>query len=104
MLKKGLVLIVFLSSIVWANGLKNFADGVVSVKESGGAISTRDRTVLFGGGYTMKTPNIRLTPFNVTAPSLKAGCGGIDMVFGSLGFLNKEQFVKFAENILKAPL
>lgn len=102
MLKKGLVLIVFLSSIVWANGLKNFADGVVSVKESGGAISTRDRTVLFGGGYTMKTPNIRLTPFNVTAPSLKAGCGGIDMVFGSLGFLSKDQFVKFAENILKA--
>ena len=102
MLKKGLVLIVFLSSIVWANGLKNFADGVVSVKESGGAISTRDRTVLFGGGYTMKTPNIRLTPFNVTAPSLKAGCGGIDMVFGSLGFLNKEQFVKFAEGIMAA--
>ena len=98
MFKKVLFLTIFLSSIVWANGLKNFADGVVSVKESGGTISTRDRTVLFGGGYTMKTPNIRLTPFNVTAPSLKAGCGGIDMVFGSLGFLNKEQFVRSEEH------
>lgn len=82
--------------------LKNFADGVVSVKESGGTISTKDRTVLFGGGYTMKTPNIKLTPFSVQAPSIKAGCGGIDMVFGSLGFLDKEQFVKFAEGIMAA--
>lgn len=36
MFKKVLFLTIFLSSIVWANGLKNFADGVVSVKESGG--------------------------------------------------------------------
>src|SRR5574344_763290 len=82
--------------------LKNFADGVVNVKENFGAISTRDRTVLFGGGYTMKVPNVTLTPFQVKAPSLKAGCGGIDMVFGSLGFLDKEQFVKFAEGIMAA--
>lgn len=82
--------------------LKNFADGVVNVKENFGAISTRDRTVLFGGGYTIKVPNIKLTPFAIQAPSLKSGCGGIDMVFGSLGFLNKEQFVKFAEGIMAA--
>lgn len=50
----------------------------------------------------MKVPNVTLTPFQVKAPSLKAGCGGIDMVFGSLGFLDKEQFVKFAEGILAA--
>jgi len=54
--------------------LKSFADGVVSVKQSGGVISTNDRTILFGGGYTVKVPNIRLTPFAIQAPSLKAGC------------------------------
>jgi len=96
------LILVFLMLDFAEASLKSFADGVVSVKQSGGAISTNDRTILFGGGYTLKVPNIKLTPFAIQAPSLKAGCGGIDMVFGSLGFLDKEQFVKFAEGILAA--
>lgn len=82
--------------------LKSFADGVVSVQDGAGTYSTQDRTILYGGGYTMRVPNITLTPFNVKAPSLRAGCGGIDMVFGSLGFLNADYFVKFAEGIMAA--
>ena len=101
MLVRSILLFFLLLSGLQAS-LKNFADGVVSVKESGGTINTNDRTVLFGGGYTVKVPNIKLTPFAIQAPSLKAGCGGIDMVFGSLGFLDKEQFVKFAEGIMAA--
>ncbi|MDD3056171.1 MAG: conjugal transfer protein TraH [Aliarcobacter sp.] len=101
MMKK--IFLIICLTISFSNAsLKNFADGVVSVKESGGTLNTNDRTVLFGGGYTMKVPNIKLTPFAVKAPSIKAGCGGIDMVFGSLGFLDKEQFVKFAEGIMAA--
>ncbi len=100
-MKKIIITIALLVSFSNAS-LKDFADGVVNVKESGGTINTRDRTILYGGGYTMKVPNVTLTPFQVKAPSLKAGCGGIDMVFGSLGFLDKEQFVKFAEGILAA--
>jgi|GEM_PF-2504139 len=97
-----ILILVFLMLDFAEASLKSFADGVVSVKQSGGVISTNDRTILFGGGYTLKVPNIKLTPFAIQAPSLKAGCGGIDMVFGSLGFLDKEQFVKFAEGILAA--
>ena len=100
-MKKIIITIALLVSFSNAS-LKDFADGVVNVKESGGTINTRDRTILYGGGYTMKVPNVTLTPFQVKAPSLKAGCGGIDMVFGSLGFLDKEQFVKFAEGIMAA--
>ncbi|WP_418180600.1 conjugal transfer protein TraH [Aliarcobacter lanthieri] len=100
-MKKIIIAIALLLSFSNAS-LKDFADGVVNVKESGGTINTRDRTILYGGGYTIKVPNVTLTPFQVKAPSLKAGCGGIDMVFGSLGFLDKEQFVKFAEGIMAA--
>lgn len=85
-----------------AGGMSDFANGVVKVRDGAGTYSTRDRTILYGGGYTMKIPSVSLTPFAVKSPSLKAGCGGIDMVFGSLGFLDKEQFVKFAKGIMAA--
>lgn len=99
---KKIFLLIFLVFSFTHASLKKFADGVIEVQEDSNVISTRDRTILFGGGYTLKTPNITLTPFAIKSPSLKSGCGGIDMVFGSLGFLNKEQFVKFAENIMAA--
>ena len=100
-MKKIILITILLFSFLNAS-LKDFADGIVNVKESGGSLKTNDRTILYGGGYTIKVPNVTLTPFAIKAPSLKAGCGGIDMVFGSLGFLDKEQFVKFAEGIMAA--
>ncbi|MCT7910348.1 conjugal transfer protein TraH [Arcobacter lacus] len=100
-MKKIILITILLFSFSNAS-LKDFADGVINVKESGGSLKTNDRTVLYGGGYTIKVPNVTLTPFAIKAPNLKAGCGGIDMVFGSLGFLDKDQFVKFAEGIMSA--
>lgn len=89
-----------LSLSLFGAGMSDYADGIIQVKDSAGIISTNDRTLLYGGGYTLKVPNVQLTPFSIQSPSIKAGCGGIDMVFGSLGFLDKEQFVKFAEGII----
>jgi conjugative transfer pilus assembly protein TraH len=89
-----------LSSNLFGGGMSDYASGVIQVEDSAGVISTSDRTLLYGGGYTLKVPNVQLTPFSIQAPNIKAGCGGIDMVFGSLGFLDKEQFVKFAEGII----
>lgn len=98
------IICILLLSFLLANGsgMSDFADGIIQVKEGSGQYSTKERTLLYGGGYTMKVPNLTLTPFSLKAPDIKAGCGGIDMVFGSLGFLDKEQFVKFAEGIMAA--
>ncbi len=82
-------------------GIKDYADGIIEMHNPSKKITTRDRTILYGGGYTYKVPNIQLTPFNVQAPKINAGCGGIDFTFGSLSFLGKEQIVKFGKNILK---
>lgn len=90
------------ASSLYAGGMSDYANGIIQVQDKAGTISTRDRTLLYGGGYTLKVPNVQLVPFSVQAPNIKAGCGGIDMVFGSLGFLDKEQFVKFAEGIMAA--
>lgn len=82
--------------------LREFARSMVLHEDKAGTIKTEDRTILYGGGYSYRAPNVTLTPFNVKAPSVKAGCNGIDLAFGSISFLDKDQFVKFAEGILAA--
>lgn len=82
--------------------LRDFARSMVLHEDKAGTIKTEDRTILYGGGYSYRAPNVTLTPFNVKAPSMKAGCNGIDLAFGSISFLDKDQFVKFAEGILAA--
>lgn len=82
--------------------LRDFAKSMVLHEDKAGTIKTEDRTILYGGGYSYRVPNVTLTPFNVKAPSMKAGCNGIDLAFGSISFLDKDQFVKFAEGILAA--
>ncbi len=82
--------------------LREFARSMVLHEDKAGTFKTEDRTILYGGGYSYRAPNVTLTPFNVKAPSVKAGCNGIDLAFGSISFLDKDQFVKFAEGILAA--
>lgn len=98
-MNKILIIILIIGNLLNAN-MEDFANSVIEVREKEGSIKLEDRVVLYGGGYTLKTPNITLTPFTVIPPKINSGCGGIDMVFGSLGFLNKEHFIKFAEGIM----
>lgn len=103
-MKKYLTISIFVS-IVSTNlycDMKDFANGVIEVYNPAKKISSKDRTLLYGGGYTLKVPNVKLTPFSIQAPKINAGCGGIDLTFGSLSFLSKDQFVKFVEGIMSA--
>lgn len=63
------------------------------------AYNTQTMGVVTGGGMVWKTPQRNFTPFSVTPPSLKAGCGGIDFFLGAFGMANKEQFVQFLRNV-----
>ena len=63
------------------------------------AFQTATMNGLTGGGIVWKTPQRNFTPFYVTPPSLKAGCGGIDFFLGAFGMANKEQFVQFLRNV-----
>lgn len=58
------------------------------------AYNTQTMGVISGGGIVWKTPVKTFTPFSVTPPHLKAGCGGIDAFLGSFGFVNKDEFVQ----------
>lgn len=41
-----------------------------------------------------------LNPFYLQAPSLKTGCGGIDLFMGGMSFIHGQQLINFAQNIM----
>jgi conjugative transfer pilus assembly protein TraH len=55
--------------------------------------------VITGGGIVYKAPQRNFQPYYFTPPSLKAGCGGIDVFLGSFGLPSKSEFVAFMRNI-----
>lgn len=74
-------------------------DAIVEVN-TGKTIKTDEGTILYGGGLQMRAPTVNLQPFSVTAPSIKAGCGGIDLTFGALSYLNVDQIVAMLEGMM----
>ena len=62
-------------------------------------VAAQTRHVFSGGGITYRAPRQSYNLFSATGPSLKAGCGGIDLYSGSFSFINKDQFVQMLNNI-----
>lgn len=62
-------------------------------------VAAQSRHVFSGGGITYRAPRQTYNLFSATAPSLRAGCGGIDLYAGSFSFINRDQFVQMLNNI-----
>lgn len=56
--------------------------------------NTARRGVISGGSLFIKSPAKRTNFLSATAPSISAGCGGIDIYGGSFSFINKDQFIE----------
>ena len=56
-------------------------------------------TVYSGGSLYMRTPVRNYQLATVTPPSIKGGCGGIDLFAGSFSFINKEQLTALLRNV-----
>jgi conjugative transfer pilus assembly protein TraH len=56
-------------------------------------------TTFSGGSLYMRTPLRNYQILSFTPPSLRAGCGGIDVHAGSFSFINAEQFTALLQNI-----
>jgi conjugative transfer pilus assembly protein TraH len=63
------------------------------------AYQTGSMGVVTGGSLVFRSPQKTFQPFYFTPPSLKAGCGGIDVFLGAFGLANRAQFVQFLRNI-----
>ena len=59
------------------------------------------RNYLSGGGFRARWENNRDFMFGVTKPSISAGCGGIDLLNGSFGFLDGDYLLQKLQNMAK---
>lgn len=65
----------------------------------GQTVQSQAGTYITGGSAVWRVPQKTFTPFQFQAPSIKAGCGGIDFFAGSFGFANSAEFVTYLRNI-----
>jgi len=52
-----------------------------------------------GGGVWTRFKNKQVNPVNIQLPSVKAGCGGIDIFGGSFSFINTDQIVAMLKGV-----
>ena len=73
--------------------------GALGNVTSPGAFRGQAMNLYTGGSLFMRAPGKNYPLVNAQLPSLKAGCGGIDIFGGSFSFINKSQFVSVLQNI-----
>jgi len=78
----------------------NFLDGAVIEYDKPVSVKGKEMTTLGGGGIRVRWEDQTYALVNAVPPSLKMGCGGIDINLGSLGLLNFNQFGKLFEALM----
>jgi len=64
-----------------------------------GAFRGQAMNLYTGGSLMMRAPGRNYPLINTQLPSMRAGCGGIDIYGGAFSFINKQQFIALLRNI-----
>ncbi|WP_457641297.1 conjugal transfer protein TraH [Persephonella sp.] len=103
-MRKFILLLILAVSFSAKADIQTFLNNAVIEIENPTSIQTYTHNVYFGGGFHLRTPRVNFQPFQVVAPSIKAGCGGIDITFGAFSYFNKEYLVDFVKKtVAQAP-
>lgn len=78
------------------------ASGATVNMTPGGVYEGQSSNVLTGGGFTYRVPNRSFNPVTFSPPSFNAGCGGIDLYLGAMGFPSSAEMTAFLRNIGQA--
>jgi conjugative transfer pilus assembly protein TraH len=73
--------------------------GALGNVTSPGAFRGQAMNLYTGGSLMMRTPGRNYPLATAQLPSLRAGCGGIDIYGGAFSFINKQQFIALLRNI-----
>jgi conjugative transfer pilus assembly protein TraH len=73
--------------------------GVLGNVTTPGAFRGQAMNLYTGGSLMMRAPGRNYPLATVQLPSLRAGCGGIDLYGGAFSFINKQQFIALLQNI-----
>ena len=66
---------------------------------SSGVLQSGALNTVTGGGFVWRQPRREFVPFSVTPPSLKAGCGGIDLFLGAFSIPSRDEFLSFLRSV-----
>jgi hypothetical protein len=77
-----------------------FLDNAIIEYDKPVRVRGKEMDTLGGGGIRIRWEDQTYALVNVVPPSLKIGCGGIDINLGSLGLLNFDQFGKLFEALM----
>jgi len=79
---------------------RQFLDGAIMEYDKPVRVNGKEMTTFGGGGIRVRWEDRSYALINAVPPSLKMGCGGIDINLGSLGLLNFDQFGKLFEALM----
>jgi len=80
-------------------GLK-FLDGAIIEYDKPVSVKGKEMTTFGGGGIRIRWEDQTYAVINAVPPSLKIGCGGIDINLGALGLMNFDQFGQLFEALM----
>lgn len=81
--------------------LNNFFNDLGGAGNAGGpaAYAGQSAGYFTGGGLWTRFPQRSVNPVNLQLPSIKAGCGGIDVFGGSFSFINGDEFIAMLKGV-----
>ena len=89
----------FLNAESQALGMQNFVNQMF-IASSGATAAGSGNGVTYSGGYfEARTPLSGANVIAFTPPDISAGCGGINLFFGSFHFINGQEFVALLREI-----
>jgi len=88
------------AGLSFGGGIEEFLDSLTVELSAPQSIEAQKRGYYLGGGVSYSAPRGTFQPFRVVPPSVRSGCGGIDIAFGSFSYLKPEYFVEFAKQVI----
>lgn len=84
-----------------ADFLNDFFDdaGSLTNVQKASMTTVQGMTTFSGGGLNVRSRDYQMRLLSVTPPSLKTGCNGIDMTWGSVGAADAQQIIDFVKHI-----
>jgi conjugative transfer pilus assembly protein TraH len=80
-----------------SNMFKNY--GFSTSATNPGAYMAQTRGMITGGSFSARAPYLPLNLVSISPPQIKAGCGGLDMYFGGINFISRQEFTQLLKNI-----
>lgn len=93
------LILLLISSPANAEWIDDYFASAVTTNPS--AVQSQQRGYYSAGGFNARVPYKREPLMTLSLPSIQTGCGGIDMFWGGISFMNADYLVKKAEGVLK---